>query len=90
MVPLLALVPGLFVLAWLERSLPLATFGALFLAVALISNLYDVENQTPLIGWTPSAEWSLLPNLWLSGFTLLLGGLGFALATVPQRRRRTG
>ena len=90
MVPLLALVPGLFVLAWLERSLPLATFGALFLAVALISNLYDVENQTPLIGWTPSAEWSLLPNLWLSGFTLLLGGLGFALATVPQHRRRTG
>ncbi|MBC3841014.1 hypothetical protein GXW82_14195 [Streptacidiphilus sp. 4-A2] len=38
MVPLLALAPGLFVLAWLERSLPLAAFGALFLAVALTSN----------------------------------------------------
>ncbi|MEY9871007.1 hypothetical protein ABH931_000461 [Streptacidiphilus sp. MAP12-33] len=91
--PLLPLALGLFVLARLERSLPLAGFAALFLVVALLSNLYDLENQSPLLGWTPSAQWHLLPNLWLSGFTLLLGGLGFGLArqlrdrsVLPQAR----
>ena len=53
-------------------------------------NGVDPVRVTEEVGWTPSADWSLLPNLWLSGFTLLLGGLGFALATVPQHRRRTG
>jgi hypothetical protein len=88
MTPLLALAVGLFALARLERSLPLAGFALLFLVVALISNLYDVENQSPRIGWTPSAQWQLLPNLWLAGFTLLLGGLGFGLARLLRARAR--
>ncbi|MBF9072053.1 hypothetical protein [Streptacidiphilus fuscans] len=88
MTPLLALALGLFVLARLERSVPLAGFAVLFLVVALISNLYDVENQTPLIGWTPSAAWMWVPNLWLAGFTLLLGGLGFGLTSVRRNRAR--
>lgn len=86
MMPLLALAVGLFALARLERSLPLAGFALLFLAVALICNLYDVENQSPLIGWTPTPEWQLLPNLWLAGFTLLLAGLGFGLVRLVRDR----
>lgn len=89
MTPLLALALGLFVLARLERSVPLTGFAVLFLVVALISNLYDVENQTPLIGWTPSLAWTYVPNLWLAGFTLLLGGLGFGLAPLLRNRART-
>ncbi|MEY9848851.1 hypothetical protein [Streptacidiphilus sp. MAP5-3] len=88
MTPLLALALGLFVLARLERSVPMAGFAVLFLVVTLISNLYDVENQTPLIGWTPSAAWQYVPNLWLAGFTLLLGGLGFRLAKLLRDRDR--
>ena len=88
MAPLLVVALGLFVLARLERSVPLAAFACLFLTVALVSNLYDVENQTPAIGWTPSEQWSLLPNLWLSGFTLLLGGIGFGLAVTMRARSR--
>ncbi|SEK50437.1 hypothetical protein [Streptacidiphilus jiangxiensis] len=88
MTPLLALAAGLFVLARLERSLPLAGFAVLFLVVALVANLYDVENQSPRIGWTPSAQWQLLPNLWLAGGTLLLGGLGFGLVRLLRGRAR--
>jgi hypothetical protein len=54
-----------------------------------VSNLYDVENQSATIGWTPTWRWQMLPNLWLAGFTLLLGGLGFGLATALRSRRRT-
>ena len=87
LLPLLVLALGLLVLAYSERSAALAGFAALFLAVALVSNLYDVENRTPSIDWTPSEAWSLLPNLWLSGLTLLLGGLGFGLAAALRGGR---
>ncbi|MFC1413984.1 hypothetical protein ACEZCY_32960 [Streptacidiphilus sp. N1-12] len=86
LLPLLVLALGLLVLAYSERSAALAGFAALFLAVALVSNLYDVENRTPSIGWTPSEAWSLLPNLWLAGLTLMLGGLGFGLAAALRGR----
>jgi hypothetical protein len=88
MTPLLVIALGLFVLAWLERSIALAVFAAGFFAVAMLSNLYDVENQSPAIGWTPSDQWQLLPNLWLSGFTLLLGGIGFGVAATLRARNK--
>ena len=88
MTPLLVIALGLFVLAWLERSLPLTAFAVLFLIVALVSNLYDVENQTTSLGWTSPQDWTMVPNLWLSGFTLLLGGLGFGLAVAARSRGR--
>lgn len=86
--PLLVIALGLFVLAWLERSIPLTAFAVLFLVVALVSNLYDVENQTSSLGWTVPGDWTMVPNLWLSGFTLLLGGLGFGLAVAARSRGR--
>jgi hypothetical protein len=88
LLPLVVLALGLLVLAYSERSVPLGVFAACFLAVTLVSNLYDVENQTPRLGWTPSGTWSTLPNLWLSGFVLLLGGLGFGLQAFIARRSR--
>jgi hypothetical protein len=87
--PMLVIAVGLFVLAYLERSPALVAFAAFFFVVALVSNLYDVENQSATIGWTPTWRWQMLPNLWLAGFTLLLGGLGFGLATALRSRRRT-
>jgi hypothetical protein len=87
MMPLLAVALGLFVLARLERSLPLMVFAAFFLAVSLVANLYDVQNLTAQVGWIPSDQWHLLPNLWLAGLTLLLGGLGFGLPDLLRRRR---
>ncbi len=86
--PLLVIALALFVLARLERSLPLTAFAALFLVVALVSNLYDVENQTASLGWTTPQDSTMVPNLWLSGFTLLLGGIGFGLAVVARSRGR--
>ena len=87
LLPLVVLALGLLVLAHSERSVPLGVFAACFLAVALVSNLYDVENQTPRLDWTPPDAWSLLPNLWLSGFVLLAGGLGFGLRAFASGRR---
>lgn len=78
--PLIGISLGIGILAWLERSLGLATFSCVFFAVALVANLYDVSNQAHLIGWTPSLSWEVVPNLWLAGLLLLLGGAGFLLA----------
>jgi hypothetical protein len=78
--PIIGISLGIVVLAWLERSRGLAAFSALFLATTLLVNLYDVSNQAHLIGWNPTARWEEIPNLWLAGIVLLLGGAAFALA----------
>ena len=80
--PLLTIALGLFVLAWVERSSPLAVFAAAFLALALIVNLYDIENVFSRAGiGVPVPAISLI----VPGSILVLAGVGFWLA---GRRRQ--
>ncbi|HKS52544.1 MAG TPA: hypothetical protein VJS67_11815 [Pseudonocardiaceae bacterium] len=84
--PLITIAIGLFVLARCERSWPLATFAAAFLALALVANLYDMENVAYRLGLgSPGFQ----TNVIVAGVTLLLGGLGFGLAGLVSKRRLT-
>ena len=76
--PLLTIALGLFVLAWAERSSPLAIFAAAFLALTLIVNLYDIENifSRARIGVPVPAISLIVP-----GSILVLAGVGFWLVS---------
>lgn len=76
--PLLLVALVLVVLAWTERSPALAAIAALYLALALVANLYDLENLGYALGLPGDGRLSLLPNLLLPGL-LLLGAGGVAL-----------
>jgi len=71
---------ALLVLAWLERNVALLLFTAGYLAVVLVPVTF---------GWGPLGMGNLwfLPSMVIQGGTLLLGGLGFALAQRPWRHR---
>jgi hypothetical protein len=78
LLPMLIIALGLFVLAWSERSAALTAFAACYFAVALVANLYDLENLLPyslLGGGAYAAE----PDLLLPAVVLLLGGAFFAV-----------
>jgi hypothetical protein len=80
--PLLTIALGLFVLAWAERSSPLAVFAAAFLALTLLVNLYDIENLFYRAGViVPVPAISLI----VPGGILILAGVGFWV--VSGRRR---
>jgi len=85
---------GLLVLALLERSRPFGVFTAGFVALAMLSVLYDDINMFARIGLGSAFQGSAseLPNLVIPGIYLLLGGFGFWLGrrrtidTYPTRR----
>ena len=83
--PLLLVALVLVVLAWTERSPALAAVAAVYLALALVANLYDLENLGYALGLPGHGPLSLLPNLLLPGL-FLLGAGGVALV----RRRVAG
>ena len=79
--PLLIIALGLAVLAWSERSAALAWFAAFYLALAVVANLYDMQNVFYRVGWLSPDQYAYanLPNLLVPALTLLLGGGLFAL-----------
>ena len=77
---------GLCFLAWAERSAGLAVIATVYLALALLASLYDIQNV--FYNWFgvslgPTA--GSLPNVLLPALVLLLAGAG---AWVVQRRYR--
>ena len=79
MQPLLVIAIGLIALAITERSRAFLLYVVGFLAIALLSCLYDVSNLFVRLGlgsiWNGNA--AALPNLILPGLYLLIGGLVF-------------
>jgi hypothetical protein len=75
--PLLVIGIGVGILARLERSRALAVFAGMFFALALLANLYDLQNQVYRLGWHLPAGAGYLPNVVLPGLFLLVGGIGF-------------
>lgn len=82
--PLITLAIGLFVLARCERSWPLATFAVAFLALALLANLYNMENVVYRLGLGSHGS---QVNIIIVGAVLLLAGAGFGLAGLARCRR---
>lgn len=85
--PILVLAVGLMTLAWLERSPGLGAFAACFLALALVVNLYNVENLLGDLGLHDTGSLSGLPNILLPGIVLLLAGAAFRLAAARSAFR---
>jgi hypothetical protein len=75
--PLLVIGIGVGILALLERTWALAVFAAMFFALALLANLYNLQNQVYRLGWHLPVGAGDLPNVVLPGLFLLVGGLGF-------------
>jgi hypothetical protein len=76
---------GLGFLAWAERSVALTVIAAVYLALALLASLYNIENVFyNWFGWSVSATVGRLPNVLLPALVLLLSGAG---AWVVQRRQ---
>jgi hypothetical protein len=77
---------GLCFLAWAERSVGLSAIAAVYLALALLASLYDIQNVFyNWFGVSLSPTASALPNVVLPALVLLLAGAG---AWVVQRRNR--
>lgn len=96
---LLVMALGLIALAIIEHSWPFMVFVAGFVALALLSCLYDVSNLFLRLGI--GATWSgndhSLPNLILPALYQLVGGVAFLafrrngyLFTISLRRTRDG
>jgi hypothetical protein len=79
--PLLTVAVGLFVLAWAERSAGLAVFTAAFAGLALLVNLYDIENIFLRLGVGVPVP---AINLIVPGSVLLLAAGGFWVAERPR------
>lgn len=84
--PLLVIALSLLVLAITERSVMLGVVGVAYTGLALLANLYDVENQLSNLGYQVSERTSNLPNLLLPSLFLLVVGL--VLAGIAKRRKR--
>ncbi|HEY3869387.1 MAG TPA: hypothetical protein VGM10_13590 [Actinocrinis sp.] len=85
LVPLIVIGIGVLAFAWSERSPGLLAFGLCFLAVAALSNLYELGNLAYRAGWSLSYRYASLPNLLLPAVMLLLGGAGFLLRVRLRR-----
>jgi hypothetical protein len=74
---------GLCVLAFIERSVPFGIFAIGFLGLALLSCLYDEVNIFQRLGMAGLFQGgdNALPNLLIPGLYLLIGGLGFLVAS---------
>ena len=77
---------GLFVWAIAERSKGLLTVSLVFLVAAISTSLYDFENVVPFVAWDVYWQYTLLPNLALCAFVLLVSS---AIYAVIERRDRT-
>jgi hypothetical protein len=75
--PLLVIGIGLGILARLEHNRGLVVFALLFLALAVLANLYNMENEVYRLGWNLPVGAGNLPNLVVPGLFLLVGGAGF-------------
>jgi len=75
--PLLVIGIGLGILARLEHNRGLVVFAVLFLALAILANLYNMENEVYRLGWDLPVGAANLPNLVVPGVFLLVGGVGF-------------
>jgi hypothetical protein len=75
--PLLVIGIGLGILARLEHNRGLVLFAVLFLALALLANLYNMENEVYRLGWNLPVGAVNLPNLVVPGLFLLVGGASF-------------
>ena len=80
--PLLVVALVLVVLAWTERSAPLAGIAAVYLALALVVNLSDLPGNH--VGMPAMGRYDLLPSLLVPGTVLLVTG------AVATGRRRAG
>jgi hypothetical protein len=75
--PLVLIGLGLCYLAWAERSVGLSIIAAVYLALALVASLYDMENlYYYAFGSGISPDASALPNVLLPALVLLLSGAG--------------
>src|ERR1700760_2160022 len=86
--PFVIIAPGLWALAWAERSRALAVIAAIYTGAALLASLYNVENLLFRLGWNPAPNhWDLtsLPNVLLPALVLLAAGAG---AFAVQQRHR--
>jgi hypothetical protein len=72
--PLLVIALVVVVLAWTERSVPLAIIAVVYLASALVANLYDLQNIGFQANVTFPGRYDELPNLLLPGAVLLVTG----------------
>ncbi len=72
--PLLTIPLSLLVLAWAERSEPLAIFAVFFVALALLANLYDMSNLFRIRTPEPAI------NVIIPGAILLIAGVAFWVA----------
>jgi hypothetical protein len=81
LVPLLTIGLGLFVLSYLERSRALALFAGAFFALALLANLYNLDNVAWRVGYNVGPE----IGVFVAGLFMVGGGTAFALL----RRRAT-
>ncbi len=79
--PLLPASLGLLLLSFLEGSRTRVAFAIGFIGVALLANLYDVENLLPaVLGVSVPEALAEVPNVSLPALVLLVGGLSFGLA----------
>lgn len=81
--PLITVALGLFALARSERSWPLGTFAGAFLGLAVLVNLYDMQNLSYRIGLGSHGP---QVNVIVTGAVLLLAGAGFGLVDLAGRR----
>jgi hypothetical protein len=81
--PLLVIALVVLVLAWTERSVPLAIVAAIYLALALVANLYDMANLGFRTNVMFPGRYDALPNLLVPGVMLLATGIFAALWRRP-------
>jgi hypothetical protein len=74
--PLVLIGLGLCVLAWAERSTGLAAIATVYLALAIVVNLYILSNVLARLHWYLSPAAAALPNVLLPALVLLLSGAG--------------
>jgi len=77
--PLIVLAIVIVGLALVERSWALGSFSAVFMSLALLANLYDMENLVFRLGWWLTPQATRIPNVAIPGVVLLFGGAVFAL-----------
>ncbi|HEX6353635.1 hypothetical protein [Actinophytocola sp.] len=82
---LVIIAAALLALAWVERSALLTVTGVLFTGVALLVNLYNVENVFYRLGWDSGSDQQVVAvqSLLPAGIVLVVGGV---VAVVRQRR----
>ena len=87
-VPVLALAAGVVVWAYRERRLGLWILAVVLVPLALLANLYDMENVLFRLGVQPFRYADQVVNLGVVAIVLLIAAGGFGLARLRGRRPR--